>query len=154
MTFFGLEQRFPGALSLGVKRPGREADHSPPSSAEVKECVVLYLHSLNTRSWLGTQLKHRDSFISTLGTRPLSQNLDIRHHNVTFLKVKVKLSLCLSKYHSMKMCLGVEVQLHAFLTSELDGDEWSASRPGRFNPPRKEPLIPIGQEAGWAPEQI
>jgi hypothetical protein len=28
-----------GALSLGVKRPGREADHSPPSSAEVKECV-------------------------------------------------------------------------------------------------------------------
>jgi hypothetical protein len=30
-----------GALSLGVKRPGREADHSPPSSAEVKECVNL-----------------------------------------------------------------------------------------------------------------
>jgi hypothetical protein len=26
-----------GALSLGVKRPMREADHSPPSSAEVKE---------------------------------------------------------------------------------------------------------------------
>jgi hypothetical protein len=24
-----------GALSLGVKQPGREADHSPPSSAEV-----------------------------------------------------------------------------------------------------------------------
>jgi hypothetical protein len=28
-----------------VKRPGREADHSPPSSAEVKECVELDLHS-------------------------------------------------------------------------------------------------------------
>jgi hypothetical protein len=27
----------PGALSLRVKRPGREADHSPPPSAEVKE---------------------------------------------------------------------------------------------------------------------
>jgi len=26
----------PGALSLGLKRPRREADHSPPSSAEVK----------------------------------------------------------------------------------------------------------------------
>jgi len=26
----------PWALSLGVKRPGREADHSPPSSTEVK----------------------------------------------------------------------------------------------------------------------
>jgi hypothetical protein len=35
----------PGALSLGVKRPGREADHSTPSSAELKEWVDLYLHS-------------------------------------------------------------------------------------------------------------
>jgi hypothetical protein len=25
-----------GTLSVGVKRPGREADHSPPSSTEVK----------------------------------------------------------------------------------------------------------------------
>jgi hypothetical protein len=33
------------ALSLGIKRPGREADHSSPSSAEVKECVELCLHS-------------------------------------------------------------------------------------------------------------
>jgi hypothetical protein len=29
-------QRVSGALSLGLKRLGREADHSPPSSAEVK----------------------------------------------------------------------------------------------------------------------
>jgi hypothetical protein len=36
----------PGALSLGVKRLVREAHHSPLSSAEVKECVELYLHSL------------------------------------------------------------------------------------------------------------
>jgi len=35
----------PGVLSLGVKLPWREADHSPPSSAEVKEYVELYLHS-------------------------------------------------------------------------------------------------------------
>jgi hypothetical protein len=27
----------PGALSLGVKRPGRESDNSPPSIAKVKE---------------------------------------------------------------------------------------------------------------------
>jgi hypothetical protein len=26
-----------GALTLGIKRPGREADHSPSSSADVKE---------------------------------------------------------------------------------------------------------------------
>jgi hypothetical protein len=30
-------QWVPGALSLGVKKPGREADRSPTSSAEVKE---------------------------------------------------------------------------------------------------------------------
>jgi hypothetical protein len=28
--------RVPVALSLGVKRPGREGDHLPPSSVEVK----------------------------------------------------------------------------------------------------------------------
>jgi hypothetical protein len=35
---------------------GRESDHSPPSSAEVKEWVELYLHSPNTPSWRGAQL--------------------------------------------------------------------------------------------------
>jgi hypothetical protein len=54
-----------GALSLGVKRPGREADHSPPSSAEVKESVELYLHYPNTPSWCGAQLQHRDNFTFT-----------------------------------------------------------------------------------------
>jgi hypothetical protein len=39
----------------GVKRPGREADHSPPSSTEVKEWVELYLHFPNTTSWRGAQ---------------------------------------------------------------------------------------------------
>jgi hypothetical protein len=48
-----------GALSLGVKRPRREADHSPPSSAEVKECVELYLHSPNMPSWSGAYLKEK-----------------------------------------------------------------------------------------------
>jgi hypothetical protein len=55
-------QWVPGALSLGVRRPGREADHSPPSSAEVKERVEQYLHSPNTPSWRGAQLKYRDNF--------------------------------------------------------------------------------------------
>jgi hypothetical protein len=57
-----LIQWVPGAFSLGVNRPGREADHSPPCSAEVKECVDLYLHSPSTLSWRVAQLKHRDNF--------------------------------------------------------------------------------------------
>jgi hypothetical protein len=43
-------------------RQGREADHSPPSIAEVKECVELYLHSPSTSSRRAAQLKHRDNF--------------------------------------------------------------------------------------------
>jgi hypothetical protein len=50
-------QWVPGALSLGVKLPEREADNSPPSSAEVKEVVELYLHSPSTPLWCGAQLQ-------------------------------------------------------------------------------------------------
>jgi len=39
-----------GALSMGIKRSGRQADLSPPSSAEVKGGVELYIHSTNTPS--------------------------------------------------------------------------------------------------------
>jgi hypothetical protein len=35
---------------------GRETDHSPPSSAEVKEWVELYLQSPITPSWRSAQL--------------------------------------------------------------------------------------------------
>jgi len=34
--------------------------------------------------------------------------------------------------YAMKMQRGVEVWLHAFLTSELDGGEWLASCPSHF----------------------
>jgi len=47
----------PGAVNLGVKRPGPEDDHSPPSSAEVKECLELYLYFPNTPSWRGAELQ-------------------------------------------------------------------------------------------------
>jgi hypothetical protein len=33
-------QRVPGALSAGVKRPEREADHSPPTSADLNETWI------------------------------------------------------------------------------------------------------------------
>jgi len=36
---------------LGVKRPGHGNDHPPPSKAEVKERVELYLYSLYGPSW-------------------------------------------------------------------------------------------------------
>jgi hypothetical protein len=42
-----------GALSPGVKRQRAKADHSPTPSAEVKECVELYLHFPSTLPWGG-----------------------------------------------------------------------------------------------------
>jgi hypothetical protein len=38
------------------------------------------------------------------------------------------------KHYAMKAYGGVGVYIHIFLTSTLAGDEWSASRPGRFTP--------------------
>jgi len=35
----------------GVKRPGLDVDHPPPSSAEVTERVELYLYSPSGPSW-------------------------------------------------------------------------------------------------------
>jgi hypothetical protein len=35
-----------GALSRGIKRPGREADHSSPASAEVKKTYVLVAYCI------------------------------------------------------------------------------------------------------------
>jgi hypothetical protein len=43
---------------------------------------------------------------------------------------------------------GEEYSSYSFMTSALDGGEWSASRPGRALPPGK------GPEAGWAPETV
>ena len=36
---------------LGVKRPGRDFDHPPPCSVEVKERVKPYLYSISENSW-------------------------------------------------------------------------------------------------------
>jgi len=49
----------------GEKRPGREAEHSSASSAEVKECVALYFHPQHVfMAWC--LVKHRDNCTFTL----------------------------------------------------------------------------------------
>jgi hypothetical protein len=59
--FFAPVQTGPGAYPAsytmgtgsfpGVNRPGRRADHPPPTGAEVKERVELYLYSPSGPSW-------------------------------------------------------------------------------------------------------
>jgi hypothetical protein len=51
-------QWVPGALSLGVKQLGCEADHSPPSSAEVRAIPALPKYAFMV--WC--LVKHRDNF--------------------------------------------------------------------------------------------
>jgi hypothetical protein len=63
------------------------------------------------------------------------------------VKVKVKLSLFLIKHHATKTYGEVEVHLQVFLTSALDGGEWSASRPGRFT--TRENVPSIHWTGGW-----
>jgi hypothetical protein len=54
-----LTQWATGDTSAGVKRPGREADHSPPSSAEVKNCGATRIFSFPyTSSWRGAELSN------------------------------------------------------------------------------------------------
>jgi hypothetical protein len=44
--------------------------------------------------------------------------------------------------------VGVDVQIHIFLTSALAGGEWSASRTGRFTPGGKSPRYPLDRLGG------
>jgi hypothetical protein len=53
-----------GTVSLGVKRPGREADHSPPSSAEVKK-ARSYTSTPQYVFMAWCLVKNRDNFTLT-----------------------------------------------------------------------------------------
>jgi len=54
-------QWVPGSLSLEVKWPGHEADHSPPSSAEIKN-VWSYTSIPPYILMTWCLVKHRDNF--------------------------------------------------------------------------------------------
>jgi hypothetical protein len=56
------------ALSLGVKRPGREADHSHSSSAEVKN-AWSYTSTPQYAFMAQCLVKHRDNFYFTFTFR-------------------------------------------------------------------------------------
>jgi hypothetical protein len=52
-----------GALSLGIKRPGREADQSPPSSAKVNNAWSYNSTSqYSFMAWCSVKKMHKDNF--------------------------------------------------------------------------------------------
>jgi hypothetical protein len=72
-------QWVPWALSLGVKRPGREADHSPPSSVEVKNGQVFM-------TWCF--VRQRDNF--TFASCPCTQVCGSTRTSLSYLKTRNK----------------------------------------------------------------
>jgi len=93
----------PGVLSLGVKRPGREADHLPSSNAEIKECVELYLHSPNTPSWHGTRLKHEENLTFTCTFTFIIYSSITVYPSVFF-------AILLALFASMFICLKIRIR--------------------------------------------
>jgi hypothetical protein len=82
------------------------------------------------------------------------QSGDIPKYFQQTVLIKVNLSLGLIIWGAChKDIWGNGALLSPFLTSILDGGEWSDSRPGRFTP-GKQPPVPIVQEAGWASEPV
>jgi hypothetical protein len=56
-------QWVPGALSSGVKQPGHEADHTPPSSADVKNARnYTSTPQYAFVAWCSVKKKNRDNF--------------------------------------------------------------------------------------------
>jgi hypothetical protein len=105
-------QRVPGALSTGVQQQRREADHSPPSSVEVKNawrytaipqyvfmawCLVKHRDIFNftfTLSLINWAMRTADSFPLSLvmkgGEYPLPQQLLIAPIEISLEHVKRK----------------------------------------------------------------
>jgi hypothetical protein len=91
-------QCIPEDTSLEVKWPGRETDPSPLSSAEVKECVELYLHSSNKPSWRGARLKKSTGTTLLLPTfHPIYFHLYLLNYVPTWNPIYFP-SLCLLTY--------------------------------------------------------
>jgi hypothetical protein len=65
-------QRVPGALSLGIKRPGREADHSSQSSVPKSKMhrAIPPFTQYASMAWCSVKEKHRDIFTFTLTLIP------------------------------------------------------------------------------------
>jgi hypothetical protein len=75
--------------------------------------------------------------------------------HIIFFKYRISLNsvkgkvVPVLKYHSIKVYMGVEVELRAFLISALHEGEWSVRRYGPFTPVIQLPG-PIRQEFGWS----
>jgi hypothetical protein len=125
-------QWIPESHSSGVKQPRHEADHSPPSGAEVK------------KEW---------SCTSTTPYVFIAWGLISTKDNFTFTLIYQQWYSCPATRHEGAWGKRRHSS-YSFSASALDRGEWWASHPGRALPPGRGPLVPTEQEAGWAPEPV
>jgi hypothetical protein len=104
---------------------------------------------INLTPWAPSVLTGQDNGLSQTGVMKVGMNTKILNTPNRNIK-KVKLSCYTSWRHMGER----RYSSYSFLTSALDGGEWSASHPGRALPPGKGPPVTTGQEAGWAPEPV
>jgi hypothetical protein len=67
------------------------------------------------------KLTTQEIFLTSSGGKPWGSEIPNVFKVQSNAKVKVKLSLCLTKHHAMKAYWGVEVKLHEFFDL---GDRW------------------------------
>jgi hypothetical protein len=110
----------PGAISPGVKRPGREVHQSSPSSAEVKYGGTIPLFP-NTSSRRGAWLiKHKDNFTFTWF-------VDLLKRSGHFITIRFNTKRTLQFAHTVYLCVSYECQNNQrpFPTTTLTGSSRS-----------------------------
>jgi len=81
-------QWVPAALSLGLKWPGREADHSPPSSAQVKN-TWSYTSTTQYVFMAWCLVKNSDNFRQSAVKPPINSRVSYLHFILTtFIKCR------------------------------------------------------------------
>jgi len=97
-----------------------------PHRRPVTGTVHWFLHS-DLRFWNVFLLQ--ENFLS-----PLWQLQRAYKKPESFKHLQQKPGFGIIKHYTTKTCVGMQVWLHAFVTSTLDGGEWSFSRSCRFTP--------------------
>jgi hypothetical protein len=151
--------------------------HTKRTGSSLTDTFLSYVkRCINCRSYLASNEIRRLPYTVTWRRLSRMQSQNIHDSGTTHILHKKKCGEPTHPHASEETCDRLElvkvkgkvVPLHyieahlgdrryssySFLTSALEGGEWSPSRPGRPLPPGKEPPVPNVQEAGWAPEPV
>jgi hypothetical protein len=117
-------QRVPGVVSVGIKRPAREADHSPPSSAEVKN-AWSYTSTPQYVFMTWYLVKNRDNFTFYIYLYHLGAIIP----SLRYFKTCAQIVICWTCVLKTTLWRCMEWRKNpCILNPELRGVEWLVSR--------------------------